>query len=149
MSNSEEALKYFATYAGLVTVKMMMLGPLTGFYRTRDSAYANEEDFVLTGLKDRRPVFNHPMIERIRRCSLNDLENIVPFFIIGGLFAVFSGSPLSTILWHYRIFVASRFLHSIAYLIPLPQPSRALCYFVGIGTNLSMAIRLLMNTWFL
>eukprot|EP00057_Strongylocentrotus_purpuratus_P034081 XP_793842.1 PREDICTED: microsomal glutathione S-transferase 1 [Strongylocentrotus purpuratus] len=149
MSNSEEALKYFATYAGMVSVKMVMLGPLTAFYRMRDSAFANEEDFVLTGLKGRRPVFDHPMIERILRCSLNDLENIVPFVIIGGLFAVYSGSPLSTILWHYRIFVASRFLHSISYLIPLPQPSRALCYFVGIGTNLSMAIRLLMNAWLL
>eukprot|EP00057_Strongylocentrotus_purpuratus_P031346 XP_784337.1 PREDICTED: microsomal glutathione S-transferase 1 [Strongylocentrotus purpuratus] len=149
MSNSEEALKYFATSAGLVTVKMMMFGPMTAFYRLKDSAFANEEDLALSNKKDRRTVFNHPQIERMRRCSMNDLENIVPFVIIGGLFAVFSGSSLTTILWHYRIFVASRFLHSIAYLLPLPQPSRVLCYVVGFGTNLSMAIRLLMNTWLL
>nr|XP_054759778.1 microsomal glutathione S-transferase 1-like [Lytechinus pictus] len=147
MSNPEETLRYFATYAGLATVKMMILGPMTAFYRLKDETFANEEDYALSTKKDRRPVFNHPRIERIRRCNLNDLENIVPFVIIGGLFAVYSGAPLTTIIWHYRIFVGSRFLHCIAYLLPLPQPIRALCYGVGLSTNLSMAIRLLSNVW--
>ena len=36
MSNYEEALRYFATYAGLATVKMMVLGPLTSVFRIKD-----------------------------------------------------------------------------------------------------------------
>ncbi len=69
---------------------------------------------------------------------LNDIENILPFFLIGFVYA--STSPaLSVALWHFRIFTASRLCHTIAYQLALPQPSRGLAFFVGAGVMLSMA----------
>lgn len=76
------------------------------------------------------------------RCHSNDLENIPPFLIIGLLY-VLTGPSVFAATWHFRIFAASRILHTIAYLTPLPSPSRSLCFAVGFGATLSMAFQVL------
>ena len=81
------------------------------------------------------------------RCQLNDIENVVPFLALGLLYALFSGAALSTVIWHYRVFVAARLLHTVVYLQAVPQPSRALCFFVGFVVNISMGVQILMNNW--
>ncbi|XP_073505359.1 microsomal glutathione S-transferase 1 [Phyllobates terribilis] len=73
------------------------------------------------------------------RCHLNDLENVVPFVGVGLLYAL-SNPDLYSALLHFRVFAASRVLHTISYLIPLPQPSRALTFFVGYLVTVSMAV---------
>ena len=74
------------------------------------------------------------------RCHLNDLENVLPFVLVDLLYC--STSPaLSTALLHFRIFTGARLLHMVAYLLPLPQPSRALGFMVGYATTFSMAYR--------
>ena len=78
------------------------------------------------------------------RCHRNDLENIPPFLLLGLLY-VLTGPSLQSAAWHFRIFAGSRFLHTVAYLMPLPQPSRALCFAVGAIANVSMAVQILMN----
>ena len=78
----------------------------------------------------------------LHRCHRNDLENITPFLIIGLLY-IFTGPSAFAATWHYRLFVGSRFIHTIAYLLPLPQPSRALGFFVGVGVTVSMAVQVL------
>ena len=100
-----------------------------------------------------------PDIERVRRNHLNDIENIVPFAVIG-FFYVAMNPNARTALWHFRVFFLSRIFHTIAYQVkvrlpirshrfisvfqlPLPQPSRALGFLVGYGTTVSMAIQLL------
>ncbi|XP_784920.3 microsomal glutathione S-transferase 1 [Strongylocentrotus purpuratus] len=147
-----EELSCFATYASAVMVKMVLMSLLTGYMRATRKVFANREDMVgyqrlIFGLKDQKPVFDNPIVERVRRCHLNDLENIVPFFGLGLLYAVTSGATTTTIVWHYRIFVASRFLHTIAYIGALPQPSRALSFFAGLVVNVSMAVQIIMNNW--
>ncbi|MCJ8743387.1 hypothetical protein PDJAM_G00093440 [Pangasius djambal] len=77
-------------------------------------------------------------VERVRRCHQNDLENIIPFVLVGLLYTL-TGPELSTALLHFRLFVGSRFLHTIAYVTPLPQPSRGLSWMVGVGSTFSMA----------
>uniref|UniRef100_A0A9L0JYL0 Microsomal glutathione S-transferase 1 n=1 Tax=Equus asinus TaxID=9793 RepID=A0A9L0JYL0_EQUAS len=86
--------------------------------------------------------------KRSERAHLNDLENIVPFLGIGLLYSL-SGPDLSTAILHFRIFVGARIYHTIAYLTPLPQPNRALAFFVGYGVTLSMAYRLLKGRLYL
>ena len=78
------------------------------------------------------------------RCHRNDLENI-PVFLVIGLLYVLTGPSLTTATWHFRVFVASRFFHTVAYLTPLPQPSRFLGFLVGAATNVSMAVQVIMN----
>uniref|UniRef100_A0A8C2N6H4 Microsomal glutathione S-transferase 1 n=1 Tax=Capra hircus TaxID=9925 RepID=A0A8C2N6H4_CAPHI len=87
-------------------------------------------------------------VERVRRAHLNDLENIVPFLGIGLLYSL-SGPDLSTAILHFRLFVGARIYHTIAYLTPLPQPNRALAFFIGYGVTLSMAYRLLKSKLYL
>ncbi|KAK6292310.1 hypothetical protein J4Q44_G00368940 [Coregonus suidteri] len=83
-----------------------------------------------------------PDVERVRRCHQNDLENIIPFVVIGLLYTL-TGPDLSTALLHFRVFVGSRLCHTVAYVLPLPQPSRALAWMVGMGATFSMAYRVL------
>ncbi|PIK36469.1 hypothetical protein BSL78_26711, partial [Apostichopus japonicus] len=52
-------------------------------------------------------------------CHLNDLENI-PVFLVIGLLYVAINPVASTAILHYRIFTAARFIHNVAYLLPLP-----------------------------
>ncbi len=82
------------------------------------------------------------------RCHLNDLENIVPFVVIGLLYAL-TGPDLSTALLHFRVFVGSRFIHTVAYVMALPQPTRGLAFGVGLFTTFSMAYRVLTTALFL
>ncbi|XP_070298233.1 microsomal glutathione S-transferase 1 [Salvelinus sp. IW2-2015] len=79
------------------------------------------------------------------RCHQNDLENIIPFVVIGLLYTL-TGPDLSTALLHFRVFVVSRLFHTVAYVLPLPQPSRGLAWMVGMGATFSMAYRVLSTT---
>lgn len=82
------------------------------------------------------------------RCHQNDLENIVPFVVIGLLYSL-TGPDLSSALLHFRVFVGSRFIHTVAYVMALPQPSRGLFFGVGFCATMSMAYRVLTTSLFL
>jgi glutathione S-transferase len=76
---------------------------------------------------------------------LNDLENI-PLFVFLGLLYVATDPAASTALWHFRIFAASRFLHTITYQLAIPQPSRALSFMFGIAVIISLGVQILIYT---
>ncbi|XP_041059286.1 microsomal glutathione S-transferase 1-like [Carcharodon carcharias] len=145
LMNNEVFLAY-STYGTIVLLKMLFMGPLTGYFRMTRKVFANPEDARAHGAKDeeakKKYLRTDPDIERVRRCHQNDLENIVPFMGIGLLYTL-TGPDLSTALLHFRIFAGSRIFHSIAYLVPLPQPSRGLSWMVGMGVTFSMAYRVL------
>ncbi|XP_071500073.1 microsomal glutathione S-transferase 1-like [Diadema antillarum] len=141
---ASKELSYFVTYGSIVLLKMVIMSPITGFLRVTRKVFANPEDTVGQNVK---VIMNDPDVERARRCHLNDLENIVPFFGLGLLYALFSGASISTLLWHYRIFTVSRLLHTIVYLNAIPQPSRALCFATGLAVNISMGVQILMNNF--
>ncbi|XP_044535816.1 microsomal glutathione S-transferase 1 [Gracilinanus agilis] len=140
----------FTSYATIVLLKMMAMSAFTGFLRVTKKVVVNPEDALAFGKGENGKKFirTDERVERVRRTHLNDLENVIPFFAIGLLYSL-SGPDISTALWHFRIFVASRFYHSIAYLTPLPQPNRGLAFFIGYGTTFSMAYRLLKSTLYL
>ncbi|WP_411025769.1 MAPEG family protein, partial [Salmonella sp. s55004] len=81
-------------------------------------------------------------VARIKRCHLNDLENIPSFLIVGLMFVAIDPSLFAATM-HYRIFVISRFVHNLAYLLPLPQPCRGLGFMVGTCVTVSMAVQIL------
>nr|XP_054769789.1 microsomal glutathione S-transferase 1-like [Lytechinus pictus] len=138
-------LTLFATYATIVLLKMILMAPMTAYHRITKNVFANPEDATGHSQKDKKVIFNDPDVERVRRCHLNDLENIVPFFGLGLLYALVSGASLTVITWHYRVFVISRILHTVAYVGALPQPSRGLCFLTGLLVNVSMAVQILRN----
>ncbi|MCI4389131.1 hypothetical protein PGIGA_G00094380 [Pangasianodon gigas] len=134
----------FSTYATIVILKMMFMSPLTAYYRITRKAFANMEDTATakTPEEKKKMLRVNDDVERVRRCHQNDLENIIPFVLVGLLYTL-TGPELSTALLHFRLFVGSRFFHTIAYVTPLPQPSRGLSWMVGMGTTFSMAYHIL------
>lgn len=140
-----EVLQAFITYATIVLLKMLLMAPMTAYFRITRKAFANPEDAGSHGKtpEDKKKMLRTDAdVERVRRCHQNDLENIIPFVLIGLLFAL-TGPELSMALLHFRVFVGSRFIHTVAYVLALPQPSRGLSWIVGMLTTLSMAYRVL------
>ncbi|XP_041369479.1 microsomal glutathione S-transferase 1-like [Gigantopelta aegis] len=133
----------FAFYSTLVVGKTMMMSHLTTINRIRKEAYANEEDTKTFGKTPGLLVkLADSTVERIRRCHLNDLENVFPFVLVG-LFYVSSGPDSTIATWHFKIFAGARILHTLAYLFSLPQPCRFLCHNVCWFVTASMAARVL------
>ncbi|XP_005866833.1 microsomal glutathione S-transferase 1 [Myotis yumanensis] len=145
-----EVLMAFASYTTIVLSKMMFMSTATAFYRLTRKVFANPEDCASFGKGENAKKYLRvdDRVERVRRAHLNDLENIVPFLGIGLLYSL-SGPDLSTAVLHFRLFVGARIYHTISYLLPLPQPNRALAFFVGYGVTLSMAYRLLKTRLYL
>ncbi|XP_065742909.1 microsomal glutathione S-transferase 1 isoform X2 [Phocoena phocoena] len=147
-----EVFMAFASYTTIVLSKMMFMSTATAFCRLTRKVFANPEDCASFGKGENAKKYlrTDDRVERIffHRAHLNDLENIVPFLGIGLLYSL-SGPDLSTAILHFRLFVGARIYHTIAYLIPLPQPNRALAFFLGYGVTLSMAYRLLRSRLYL
>ncbi|XP_004713829.1 microsomal glutathione S-transferase 1 [Echinops telfairi] len=140
----------FASYATIILSKMMLMSTVTAMHRVTKKAFANPEDCASFGKGEaaKKHLRTDDRVERVRRAHLNDLENIVPFLGIGLLYSL-SDPDLSTALLHFRLFVAARIYHTVAYLTPLPQPNRGLAFFVGYGVTFSMAYQLLKNRLYL
>ncbi|XP_060745686.1 microsomal glutathione S-transferase 1-like [Tachysurus vachellii] len=141
-----EVFLAFSTYATIVILKMMFMSFLTAYFRITRKAFANIEDIHMhmakTPEEKKKMLRVNEDVERVRRCHLNDLENIIPFVLIGLLYTL-TGPELSTALLHFRLFVGSRFVHTIVYVTSMPQPSRGLSWIVGIGAIVSMAYHVL------
>uniref|UniRef100_A0A6B2F8T7 Microsomal glutathione S-transferase 1 n=1 Tax=Bothriechis nubestris TaxID=1766655 RepID=A0A6B2F8T7_9SAUR len=135
----------FVRYGLILVGKMMLMSTITAFVRMKKKAFANPEDTASFGKGENAKKFlrTDPDVERVRRIHLNDLENIIPF-LFAGFFYSFCGVTLSTALMHYRIFLGSRIFHTLAYLIPLPQPSRALAWMAGYLVTFSMMYQIVM-----
>ncbi|ROI15378.1 Microsomal glutathione S-transferase 1 [Anabarilius grahami] len=145
-----EVFLAFSTYATIVILKMMLMSLVTSYFRMTKQVFANIEDTTLVKTtEDRKKLVRlDPDVERVRRCHQNDLENIVPFVMVGLLYAL-TGPDLSTALLHFRVFVGSRIIHTVTYVMALPQPSRGLVFGVGLFATLSMAYRVLTTALFL
>ncbi|MEE6509006.1 hypothetical protein FKM82_023814 [Ascaphus truei] len=144
-----DVFRAFATYATVVLLKMMLMSLATAYFRLTRKVFANTEDAVIhsKGGDIKKYLRTDQDVERVRRCHLNDIENIIPFIGIGLLYAL-SNPDLFTALLHFRIFAGSRILHTVAYLTPLPQPSRGLTWLAGFGVTISMAYRVLQNVFY-
>ena len=49
------------------------------------------------------------------RMQQNDVENIIPFFMLGFLHVMTWYSPYNRSLWHFRIFFVSRIAYSFCH----------------------------------
>ncbi|XP_035281859.1 microsomal glutathione S-transferase 1-like [Anguilla anguilla] len=149
MIDSEVFLAY-STYATIVILKMMLLSLLTTSCQLRRKVSVDHEDTVFVKSEDdqRKAVRAGPDVERVRRWHQNDLENIVSFVLIGLLYAL-TGPDLHVALLHFRVFLCSQIVHTVAYMTSLPPPTRTLAFSVGIVCTLSMVYRVLCTAFYL
>ncbi|KAH3794728.1 microsomal glutathione S-transferase 1-like [Dreissena polymorpha] len=145
LSFDNEVFSKFAFYAGVVLLKTMLMSPWTTVHRIRRKVFASAEDYVAFG-KGPASGKQDPHIERVRSCHQNDLENVIPFVLIGLLY-VLTGPDVATAVLLFRIFAGSRLLHTVIYLNAIPQPSRAIAFLVGLGVNTFMAFAVLKRAW--
>lgn len=123
----DPTVQSYIVYAAILALKLLLFSMLTGLKRSEKEVYANPEDAALLG---GRISLSDPDIERLRRAHLNDLENIPAFWILGALYLTTNpAAAWATLL--FRAYTLGRLLHTFVYAIkPLPQPSRAIAYFI-------------------
>jgi glutathione S-transferase len=133
------ALKLYALVAALIGVQMLLLALWTGTVRTRHKQWVNPEDAKLN--KGDQKDQDHPDVQRVKRAHQNAIENAVPFFAIGLLYAL-SGASKTGAQAYFFTFLGARVLHSIFYLWGR-QPFRTLMFAAGVLATLGMAYQVI------
>merc|ERR1711872_292314 len=139
MFNVEKDLfEAYAFYTAIVTCKMILMSFLTARQRFKTMTFISSEDAKQPGTK----CGTNEDIERVRRAHQNDIENVVPFAILGLLY-IFTNPAYSTALFCFRLFAGARILHTVVYLLAIPQPTRAILFFANIFTNFYMGYKII------
>jgi uncharacterized MAPEG superfamily protein len=101
----------------------------TGSVRMGAKAVVNPED-VRVYLGASVVEVDRPEVQRVKRAHLNLMENAVPFFVVGLLYAM-TGPRLLLAAILNGVFVASRIVHAVAYSSGR-QPIRSRAWAVGV-----------------
>jgi prostaglandin-E synthase 1 len=135
------ALRLYALACSGLVLLLFWLAFHTGNVRTKRRAVVNAEDVRVYRDADVTEV-EHPDVQRVKRAHLNLIENAVPFFIVGLLFAL-THPPTWLAGALYFAFVLLRLLHVVFYLTAR-QPFRAATFGLGvfvIGGMLLLVVR--------
>ncbi|XP_012522737.1 microsomal glutathione S-transferase 1 [Monomorium pharaonis] len=125
---NSELLTVFGFWGSVLVLKLLAMVPLTARHRMRKGVFANPEDLALS--TKGKVIYDDPDVERVRRAHLNDLENVLPWFIITYLW-LGTGPSLWLAKILIRTFVLTRIAHTISYTILSQQPMRAISFMVG------------------
>lgn len=95
-------------------------------------------------MKESTVALDDPDVERIRRVHLNDLENIVPWFLST---YIWLGTGPSKVMAGILIrgFVISRICHTLVYAVYPQQPLRAICFLIGVAIILYQTIAIIIH----
>jgi len=120
----------------VVVLKTMSVGVYTSVLRVRAQTYASPEDYVRQG----HPVPDGPApeVERARRIHRNDLENGLPFFVVGAIYAGTDPSALGLAI-AFVGFPVSRLAHTWFYATGR-MPHRTIAYAAGFFITVWMAL---------
>ena len=121
------ALRLFAIVSLVLVLKMALVGVYTSTLRIGRKVFATSEDYALQGMAVKGGT--DPDIERVRRAHQNDLENILPFFVVGFFFAL-TRPPLLAAEIFFVGFALARILHSVFYIRAM-QPHRTIAFAAG------------------
>eukprot|EP00112_Aurelia_sp_Birch-Aquarium-sp1_P005690 Seg1646.10 transcript_id=Seg1646.10/GoldUCD/mRNA.D3Y31 product="hypothetical protein" protein_id=Seg1646.10/GoldUCD/D3Y31 len=132
----------FATYmfyASLLILKMLFMAFWTVRFRLKNKALAAPEDYVGEFKGHKIPDKPDPDVERVRNAHRNDLENILPFLILGFLF-VMTDPNVVLAKWFFRIFTILRFWFTFVYLNAIGNRARAPGFLGPLAINIIMAV---------
>nr|XP_029710940.1 microsomal glutathione S-transferase 1-like [Aedes albopictus] len=135
-----ELFRIYAFWSVILVAKMLLMSLYTTVTRFRKMAFINPEDVKSISAK-LKVIFGDPDVERVRRAHRNDLENILPFFVVAFLYLLTNPDPRwATKL--IRAVVVSRIVHSLVYgLMPVPQPARLLSFGVTMLVTFYMVVQ--------
>jgi uncharacterized MAPEG superfamily protein len=135
----DSAVRIYALVSTLVAVHLILLAFWVGTVRTMRKQFTNPEDKIV--IKGALVDADHTDVLRAKRAHLNALENAVPFFAVGALYAVTSPSLMGAQVYFFT-FLGARVLHSLFYLWGR-QPFRTLTFAVGALATLGMAVHVI------
>ncbi|KAL7744678.1 hypothetical protein ACLKA6_017179 [Drosophila palustris] len=112
-------------WATVLVVKMLLMSLLTALQRFRYKIFPNEEDLFFKNIEVQ---FDDPHVERVRRAHRNDMENILPYFIMALIYVCTNPNPLIACNL-FRVAAVARIVHTLVYAVyPVPQPARILAF---------------------
>nr|AIH07603.1 microsomal glutathione S-transferase 1-1 [Spodoptera litura] len=136
------AVQSYIVYSAILAIKLLSLAPMTGVTRVIRGVFANPED--AKSVKGGKVKYDDPVVERIRRAHLNDLENIPAFWVLGALY-VTTGPVAAWATLLFRVYTLGRILHTIVYaVVPLPQPARAIAFTVPMFVSFYMGLQVVL-----
>src|SRR5262245_35333988 len=138
---ADPAVRVFAVVYLLLALKIAAVGTYTSVLRLRRRVFATPEDYRLQGLAPRET--RDEEIERVRRAHQNDLENILPFFVVGFVFLMTRPTLLAAQIYGIGYLIA-RILHSVFYIRGM-QPHRTIAFTAGAILTLAMLIQTLIG----
>ena len=139
---AQPAVRVFAFWYLLLVVKMLMLIFRTSAARMKTSSFAAPEDYAAAGVAaPAGAAATDEGIERLRRALQNDLENILPFFGVGLIYAL-SGPSIGMARFLIGGFALSRIAYTIFYVRGL-QPHRSIAFMLGMFFLVCMLLRAL------
>jgi len=118
----------------LLVLKMAAVGTYTSILRLGRKVYATPEDYALQGLARKSTVDED--IERVRRAHRNDLENILPFFVVGFCYLL-TGPSWNAAAIYLIGYLIARVAHSVFYIRSM-QPHRTIAFTLGGVLTLGM-----------
>ena len=136
---NDAAFRAYAIACSILAFKMLAAAILTAATRTRVKQFLNPEDARTlggTGVKE-----EHPDVLRMLRLHRNDLENILPFFIVGLFYLMTHPSMLAAEIYGIGYLVV-RTLHSVFYIRSM-QPHRTIAFTLGSVLTLAMLVQTL------
>ena len=128
------AWKLWALAVLALALKMLVLAALTSRQRLAKRVFASPEDYAAQGIA--ATAERDADVERHRRAHRNDLENVLPFFVVGAIYAATQPSTLGAWLC-LAGFAVARVLHTVFYLRGA-MPHRTLAYAYGTFATLWM-----------
>ncbi|XP_063971884.1 microsomal glutathione S-transferase 1-like [Diachasmimorpha longicaudata] len=137
----EDLMREFAICSAVLVLKTLGMALLTARVRFRKNVFANPEDSFGNKIKVSTDDVD---IERVRRAHRNDLENILPWFVMTAIWLT-TGPTYYCAMVLIRAFVAARIAHTVVYVLVPRQPHRALAFFVGFGITIYEAVSTLMH----
>ncbi|XP_032594849.1 microsomal glutathione S-transferase 1 isoform X2 [Drosophila grimshawi] len=112
-------------WATVLVVKMLLMSLLTALQRFRYKVFPNEEDLFFKNIEVQ---FDDPRVERVRRAHRNDMENILPYFIMALIYVCTNPNPMIACNL-FRLAAIARIVHTLVYaVVAVPQPSRILAF---------------------
>ena len=118
------ATTLFQVFAAVLVVdvlKTLFLGTATSLKRHSLKQYMVPEDADWHG--GEALVVDGPDVRRRFGAHRNNLENLLPFFIVGSLYLA-SGASATAGIVYFTLFIVGRSVHTVAYLSVMPKLRR-------------------------
>ncbi|XP_031638329.1 microsomal glutathione S-transferase 1-like [Contarinia nasturtii] len=149
LSFSNPVFSSFAFWGSILVIKCLFMSTFTGLYRWKNGVTSNPEDVRMAeriGIRGETKETD-PDVDRARRAHLNDLENILPYLIVGS-FYVLTNPSLGTAKLLFQVATIARIIHTFVYAIfVIPQPSRLLSWLVHYLITLYMAVMVVIYSY--